>query len=155
MPKPLEGSTAPDFKLPTGGGDELSLRSLRGKKVVLYFYPRDNTSGCTREACSFQENLKSLTNEGAVVIGVSPDTPESHARFAEKFNLSFPLVSDEKKELSKLYDVWKKKNFMGKSYQGVVRSTFVIDEKGRIAKIFRNVKVNGHTEQVLQALKEI
>ncbi|MDH4069994.1 MAG: thioredoxin-dependent thiol peroxidase [Ignavibacteria bacterium] len=154
MPQQTEGALAPDFTLPTGEGKDLSLKSLRGKKVVLYFYPRDNTSGCTKEACSFQENLDRIRKAGAVVIGVSPDTSASHLRFAEKYNLTFPLISDEKKTLAKLYGVWKKKSFMGKTYLGVVRSTFVIDEKGRIMKIFNNVRVNGHTEEVLEVLEE-
>lgn len=154
MPKLVEGSVAPDFSLPTGTGEELSLKSLRGSMVILYFYPKDNTPGCTREACSFEENLARIQKAGAVVIGVSPDSPSSHARFAEKYNLSFPLISDEKKELAKLYGVWKKKTFMGRSYLGVVRTTFVIDRKGRIRKVFNNVRVDGHTDEVLESLSE-
>lgn len=146
-----EGMKAPDFVLP-GGDGEVSLKDFRGKKVVLYFYPRDNTPGCTREACSFEENLDRVKRQNAVVIGVSPDPVDSHQRFAQKFGLSFPLVSDEKKELAKRYGVWKQKTFMGRKFLGVVRSTFVIDETGRIARIFRNVKVDGHTEEVLKAV---
>jgi len=146
-----EGMKAPDFSLP-GGDGEVSLKDFRGKKVVLYFYPRDNTSGCTKEACSFEDNLARVKRQNAVVIGVSPDPVDSHQRFAEKFGLSFPVVSDEKKELAKKYGVWKQKTFMGRKYLGVVRSTFVIDETGRIAHIFRNVKVDGHTDEVLRAI---
>ncbi len=146
-----EGMKAPDFVLP-GRDGEVSLKDFRGKKVVLYFYPRDNTPGCTREACSFEENLDRVKRQNAVVIGVSPDPVDSHQRFAQKFGLSFPLVSDEKKELAKRYGVWKQKTFMGRKFLGVVRSTFVIDETGRIARIFRNVKVDGHTEEVLKAV---
>ncbi len=147
------GMRAPDFSLPDGNGRQLSLNDFRGKKVVLYFYPRDNTPGCTKEACSFQDQLASIKRQKAIVIGVSPDTPSSHQRFAEKFNLSFPLVSDEKKELAKLYGVWKQKTFMGRKFLGVVRSTFIIDEEGVISRVFRNVKVDGHTDEVLEALR--
>jgi peroxiredoxin Q/BCP len=145
------GMKAPDFSLP-GGEGEVTLKHFRGKKVVLYFYPRDNTPGCTREACSFQENLSHVKRLNAVVIGVSPDPVNSHKGFAQKLGLTFPLVADEKKELSKRYGVWKQKTFMGRKFLGVVRSTFVIDEEGRISHIFRNVRVNGHTDEVLEAL---
>jgi len=141
------GMRAPDFSFPGG-----KLKDLRGRQVVLYFYPKDNTSGCTKEACSFQENLSSIAKLKAVVIGVSPDTPTSHERFAEKFNLSFPLIADENKELARNYGVWKQKTFMGGKYLGVVRSTFIIDQEGKISHIFRNVRVDGHTEEVLKAL---
>ena len=146
------GMTAPDFTLPTGDGKELSLSSFRGKKVVLYFYPKDNTSGCTKEACSFQDHLSDIARRKAVVIGVSPDSPSSHEKFAAKFNLSFPLISDEKKVLSKRYGVWKEKTFMGRKYMGVVRSTFVIGTDGKISHVFKNVKVDGHTSEILEAL---
>jgi peroxiredoxin Q/BCP len=146
------GTVAPTFNLPTGDGGNLSLNDLRGKKVILYFYPKDNTSGCTREACSFQENIKAIRQRGAVVVGVSPDSPTSHARFAEKYELSFPLVSDTDKEIAKKYGVWKQKNFLGKKYMGVERTTFIIDEKGVVTHIFPRVKVEGHTEEILVAL---
>lgn len=146
------GMKAPDFTLPTGDGTQLSLSDFRGKKVVLYFYPKDMTSGCTKEACSFQENLSAIKNKGAVVIGVSPDSPESHQKFAAKYSLSFPLISDEKKEIIKKYGVWKQKTLYGKKYMGVERTTFIIDEDGVITHIFPKVKVDGHTAEVLQAL---
>jgi peroxiredoxin Q/BCP len=147
------GMKAPDFVLPGRGGREVALKDFRGKKVVLYFYPRDNTPGCTKEACSFQDSLSRLKRENAVVIGISPDSVGSHDRFAEKFGLSFPLVSDEKKDIARLYGVWKQKAFMGRKFLGVVRSTFIIDEDGRISHAFRNVKVDGHTDEVLRALQ--
>lgn len=146
------GIKAPEFSLPAGDGKNLSLSDFRGKKVVLFFYPKDMTSGCTKEACSFQEHLGALKRKGAVVIGVSADTPSSHEKFAAKYNLTFPLVSDEKKELVKKYGVWKEKSMYGKKYMGIERTTFVIDEKGFISHIFPKVKVEGHTEEILQAL---
>lgn len=146
------GAVAPDFRLPTGGGKEISLSDFRGKKVVLYFYPKDMTSGCTKEACAFQERLQAIKKKGAVVIGVSPDSPTSHEKFAEKYGLSFPLVSDENKTLARQYCVWKEKTLYGKKYMGVERTTFVISEQGIITHIFPKVKVEGHTEEVLQAL---
>ena len=148
------GTKAPDFTLPSGKGKELSLSDFKGKKVVLYFYPKDMTSGCTREACSFQENLGAVKKNGAVVIGVSTDTPASHQKFAAKYDLSFPLVSDEKRDLVKKYGVWKEKSMYGRKYMGIERTTFIIDEKGIISHIFRKVKVDGHTAEVLQVLAE-
>jgi peroxiredoxin Q/BCP len=155
MAQPTVGTTAPAFDLPTGDGKTLSLRDLRGKYIVLYFYPKDNTPGCTREACSFQENLKAIERSGAVVVGVSPDKPESHGRFAEKYNLTFPLVSDTDKDIVRKYGVWKQKNFLGKKFMGVERTTFIIDEKGTIVHVFPQVKVDGHTEEVLSVLNEL
>jgi peroxiredoxin Q/BCP len=146
------GTKAPDFILPTGDGKELSLSDFRGKKVVLYFYPKDMTSGCTMEACSFQENLGAVKKKGAVVVGVSTDSSTSHQKFAAKYELSFPLVSDEKKVLVKKYGVWKEKSMYGRKYMGIERTTFIINEKGIITHIFPKVKVDGHTAEVLQAL---
>lgn len=146
------GDEAPDFSLPTGDGSTLSLENLRGKKVVLYFYPKDNTSGCTKEACEFSEKSTALKRKGAVVVGVSADSASSHKKFAEKYDLSFPLVSDEKKQIIKSYGVWKKKSMYGREYMGIERTTFIIDEKGTIASIFPKVKVNGHVDEVLKAL---
>ncbi len=152
MAKLKVGDKAPGFSLPTGDGKRLSLKDLKGKKVVLYFYPKDNTSGCTREACSFQENLTRVRRKGAVVVGVSPDTEASHRKFSDKYDLTFDLASDEKKEIVKKYGVWKQKSLYGRKYFGVERTTFVIDEKGKIFHIFPNVKVDGHTEEVLSVL---
>ncbi len=146
------GSKAPDFTLPTGDGGELSLKELGGKNVVLYFYPKDNTSGCTKEACAFRDGIKVFRKKGAVVVGVSVDSPESHRKFSERFDLSFPLVSDEKKDLVKKYGVWKEKSMYGKKYMGIERTTFLIDGTGRITHIFTKVKVDGHAEEVLNAL---
>ena len=146
------GDRAPEFDLPTGDGKKLSLKDLKGKKVVLYFYPKDDTSGCTKEACSFQDNLKSIEKKGAVVIGVSPDGVDSHQKFAGKYKLTFPLVSDEKKEIIKKYGVWKEKSMYGKKYMGVERTTFIIDGKGMVSHIFPKVTVDGHTEEILAAL---
>ena len=146
------GEKAPDFSLPTGDGKVLSLKDFRGKKVVLYFYPKDGTPGCTREACSFEENLDAVRKKGAVVIGVSADTPDSHQKFAKKYGLSFPLVSDEKKNIVEAYGVWKQKSFMGRTYMGIERTTFVIDKEGKIQNMFEKVRVDGHTDQVLAAL---
>lgn len=146
------GDKAPDFSLPTGDGKEMSLKHLKGKKVVLYFYPKDDTSGCTKEACSFQENLGAIKRKGAVVVGVSTDGVTSHAKFASKYDLTFPLVSDEKKEIVTAYGVWKEKSMYGKKYMGTERTTFIIDERGRITHIFPKVKVDGHISEVLQSL---
>ena len=146
------GDKAPAFSLPSGDGTITSLKDFQGKKVVLYFYPKDNTSGCTKEACSFQENLSALKRKGAVLLGVSADGVSSHAKFAAKHELSFPLLSDEKKEILKAFGVWKEKSMYGKKYMGIERTTFVIDERGTIAHIFQKVKVEGHAKEVLNVL---
>ena len=149
------GDKAPEFDLPvTGGKMNLRLKDLRGKKVVLYFYPKDNTPGCTREACSFNEHLGSVQFSGAVVLGISADSLESHERFAGKFGLKFPLLSDSGKKVIKAYGAWKEKSLYGRKFMGIERTTFVIDEKGKIEAIFRKVKVNGHTEQVLESIRK-
>lgn len=152
MPTLNVGDTAPDFSLPAGDGKTLSLKEFRGKKVVLYFYPKDNTPGCTKEACSFRDDIRKFERKGAVIIGVSADRVESHRKFADKYDLPFSLVSDEKKSLINAYGVWKKKSLYGRTFLGIERSTFVIDEKGKIARIYRKVKVDGHSEEVLAAL---
>jgi len=146
------GDKAPAFSLPSGDGTTVTLKDFKGKKVVLYFYPKDNTSGCTKEACSFQENLSALKKKGAILLGVSADGVSSHARFSSKYDLSFPLLSDEKKEVLKAYGVWKEKSMYGRKYMGIERTTFVIDERGTIAHIFPKVKVEGHTKEVLDLL---
>jgi peroxiredoxin Q/BCP len=152
MARIVVGSAAPDFTLPAGDGTEVSLSGLRGNTVILYFYPKDNTSGCTREACDFQENLVRLRKKGVVVLGVSVDSVDSHRKFAGKYGLKFPLISDAKKELVKKYGVWKEKSLYGKKYMGVERTTFVIDGDGVIRHIFSKVKVDGHVEEVLGLL---
>ena len=146
------GGRAPDFTLPTGSGDRLSLKDLKGQKVILYFYPKDDTSGCTKEACSFRDNIKVIQKRGAVVIGASLDSVQSHQKFASKYDLPFALVSDEEKNLVKKYGVWKEKSMYGRKYMGIERTTFVIDEKGVITHIFRKVKVDGHAEEILALL---
>jgi thioredoxin-dependent peroxiredoxin len=146
------GSAAPNFRLLTGDGKEISLADLKEKKVVLYFYPKDSTSGCTKEACAFNDSLRVFEKKGVVVIGVSADTVSSHKKFADKYNLAFPLLSDEKKVMIKKYGVWKEKSMYGKKYMGIERTTFIIDEKGRIIKMFSKVKVDGHVEEVLALL---
>src|SRR5512138_182455 len=148
------GMKAPPFVLPTGDGRKLALKELKGKKVVLYFYPKDNTSGCTQEACDFRDSHAELAEAGAVVVGVSIDSPSSHASFAGKYQLPFPLVSDEEKKLVKSYGVWKKKSMYGRTYMGIARTTFLIDEKGMITHIFPKVSVNGHVKEILSALRE-
>ena len=147
-----EGDPAPDFRLPADDGRTYSLKEFRGKKVVLYFYPKDDTSGCTREACSFRDSLARVTSKGAVVLGVSKDDLDSHARFRKKYELTFPLLSDTDGKVLNAYGVWKEKSAYGKSFMGVERTTFIIDEKGRIAKVFLRVKVDGHVDEVLAAL---
>ncbi len=146
------GDRAPQFALPTSDGSTVSLGDLKGKKVVLYFYPKDDTPGCTREACSFQENTGKLRRKGAVVLGVSADSVESHGKFAAKYGLSFPLLSDATKEVCKAYGVWQEKTLYGRKFMGIVRTTVVIDEQGRVQHIFPKVKVDGHTEEVLAVL---
>ena len=146
------GSKAPDFTLPTGDGKEISLKDFRGKKVILYFYSKDDTSGCTKEACSFRDKISLVKKKGAVVIGISTDSAASHANFAEKYELPFPLGSDEKKEIVEKYGVWKEKSLYGKKYMGTERTTFIIDERGIITHILPKVKVDGHVEEVLGLL---
>ena len=146
------GQKAPDFSLPDGRGKLTSLTDFRGKKVILYFYPKDMTSGCTTEACSFRDNLSIVRKLGAVVVGVSADPIKLHQKFTETYKLDFPLLSDESKEMLKLYGVWKEKSFMGRKYMGIERTTFIIDEKGILQNIFEKVRVAGHTEEVLAVL---
>jgi len=146
------GDKAPAFDLPASDGTTLSLGKLRGKKVVLYFYPKDDTSGCTKEACSFRDNLSRVRKKGAEIIGISADPLKSHIKFSEKYALPFPLLSDESKEVIKAYGVWQEKSMYGRKYMGIVRTTFIIDERGTITHIFPKVTVDGHTDEVLQHL---
>ena len=147
-----EGDLAPDFTLQSTEGKEISLKAFRGKQVVLYFYPKDDTPGCTREACDFRDNLARVRAKGAVVFGISHDSLESHGRFKEKYDLPFTLLSDPEKKVTEAYGVYKQKSLYGKLFMGIERATFVIDKSGRIKKIFPKVKVEGHVEEVLQAL---
>lgn len=146
------GQLAPDFTLPDDAGAPVRLSSFRGKKVVLYFYPKDDTPGCTKEACAFRDGIAELKAKGAVVLGVSADSIESHRKFKAKYQLNFPLLSDEQKTVAYAYGVWKQKSMYGRTYMGIERTTFLIDEQGRIARIFPNVKVEGHGDDVLAAL---
>jgi peroxiredoxin Q/BCP len=147
-----EGDLAPDFTLPSSNGDKVKLSSLRGKSVVLYFYPQDDTSGCTKEACSFRDNLPKFDKLNATILGVSKDSLDSHHKFIQKYGLNFTLLSDEELKVHHLYGTWKEKNMYGKKYWGTERSTFVIGADGKIKKIFRRVKVDDHEKQVLDAL---
>lgn len=154
--KPLqEGDPAPAFDLPGAGGKQLSLSDFLGKKVALYFYPKDDTSGCTKEAIEFNSLKEKFARAGAVVIGMSPDSAAKHDKFRAKYELSLPLASDEDKETLAAYGVWVEKSMYGRKYMGVERSTFLIDKNGRIARIWRKVKVPGHAEEVLTATKEL
>ncbi|MDE3225950.1 MAG: thioredoxin-dependent thiol peroxidase [Nitrospirota bacterium] len=147
------GDRAPDFSLSDENGKTVSLKSLKGTPVVLYFYPKDDTPGCTKEACDFRDSQKRLQQTGAVVLGVSLDGAESHRKFIAKFDLPFSLLCDEDASVSKAYGVYKLKNMYGKKYWGIERSTFVIDGRGAIKALFRKVKVDGHVDEVLAALK--
>ena len=146
------GDKAPSFSLPDANGKTVSLKDFKGKKLVLYFYPKDDTSGCTKEACSFRDNLGRVRTKGAEIVGVSADSVKSHGKFAEKYDLPFTLLSDETKDMCNAYGVWQEKSFMGKKYMGIVRTTFIIDGKGIISHIFDKVKVDNHTEEVLENL---
>jgi peroxiredoxin Q/BCP len=147
-----EGTLAPDFTLPSDGGGEVTLSDYRGKKVVLYFYPKDNTSGCTTEACNFRDDYSEIIAAGAVVLGVSPDTVKSHDTFKLKFELPFALLSDPDHRVAEMYGAWGEKKMYGKTYMGILRSTFVIDEEGKIIKVFPKVKVKDHSQEVLAVL---
>ena len=146
------GDKAPDFSGIDHTGKSIALKEYRGKKVVLYFYPKDDTSGCTKEACDFRDNLARIKRKGAVVIGVSPDSEKSHDKFITKYDLTFPLIADSGKQILADYGVWKEKSMYGRKYMGVERTTVIIDEKGKIEKIFEKVKVPGHVEEVLASL---
>jgi len=144
------GDKAPDFSATDQHGNLISSESLKGKKVALYFYPKDNTPGCTAEACNLRDNFSELHNQGFVIIGVSPDPLKSHVSFTEKFDLPFSLLPDPDKKIIKDYGVWGPKKFMGRSYDGVHRTTFVIDESGLIEKVITKVDTKNHAAQILQ-----
>jgi peroxiredoxin Q/BCP len=147
-----EGKPAPDFQATTDSGERVKLSDFRGKPVVLYFYPKDDTPGCTREACGFRDAYSEFQERGAVVLGVSPDDEASHVRFKEKYELPFTLLADPEHAVAEQYGVWAEKNYAGKKYWGVKRSTFVIDASGNVSKVMHNVKPDGHPDQVLAAL---
>jgi peroxiredoxin Q/BCP len=146
------GDPAPEFIAPASGGATVSLKDLRGKPVILYFYPKDDTPGCTKEACGFRDAFEEFRKRGAVVLGVSPDSPKSHDKFTAKFTLPFALVSDTDHKIAEAYGVWGEKQFMGRKYQGVHRVTFLIGADGRLAAIWPEVKPETHAAQVLAAL---
>ncbi len=148
------GDAAPLFSLPTADGGTVSLKDLKGKTVVLYFYPKDDTPGCTKEACLFRDTYALLKKKGIVVVGVSRDSVTSHKKFTEKYDLPFPLASDAGQETIKAYGVWKQKSMFGKAYHGIERTTFVIDAKGKVSHIFPKVKVEGHVDEILGVLGE-
>jgi peroxiredoxin Q/BCP len=147
-----EGQEAPDFELTSDSGDRVRLSQFRGQPVVLYFYPKDDTPGCTTQACAIRDNYDDFQERGAVVLGVSPDDETSHVKFKQKHGLPFTLLADPEHEVSEQYGVWGERKYMGKTYMGVERSTFLIDPEGRLAKIMRRVKPDTHAELVLDAL---
>ena len=149
------GKPAPDFTMPTDGDGEIKLTDLKGKKVVLYFYPKDDTSGCTKEAIAFRDHLADFEGAGAVIVGVSKDPIKSHDKFKTKHELNFTLGSDEETGVAEAYEVWKEKNMYGRKYMGIERSTFLIDGDGVLRQEWRKVKVPGHVEEVLKAVQAL
>jgi thioredoxin-dependent peroxiredoxin len=152
MPLP-QGVSAPDFTLQDDTGQSRSLSDYRGQSLVLYFYPKDDTPGCTTEACNFRDDYSAYQQAGVTILGVSPDTPKSHAKFKAKFGLPFPLLADIDHKICELYGVWGRKKMIGREYDGVFRTTFIIDPQGNIARVFENVKPSEHSVEVLEALK--
>lgn len=149
------GQVAPDFSLPDQVGKTVSLSGCKGSPVVLYFYPKDDTPGCTKEACAFRDAFAEYRKRGATILGISPDDPASHARFVGKFNLPFTLLADAGHTVCEIYGVWKEKNMYGRKTMGVERSTFVIDADGVVRAVFARVKVDGHSDAVIQALDRL
>ena len=149
------GDRAPAFSLEDQSGKTVKLSDFKGKTVVLYFYPKDDTPGCTREACAFRDEHSMLQKAGAVVLGVSPDSGASHARFAGKYQLPFPLLADTDHAISEKYGAWGEKSLYGRKFMGITRSTFLIDASGKVARVWPKVKVDGHVDQVLEAIREI
>lgn len=147
-----QGDPAPDFTLPSDGGEDVTLSSFLGRKVVLYFYPKDDTPGCTVQACDFRDAASRLEGVDAVVLGVSPDSVSSHRKFRDKHGLNFPLLADEDRAVADAYGVWKRKKLYGRTFLGIERSTFLIDEQGRIAEIWRKVKPKGHADMLSELL---
>ncbi|HWL83056.1 MAG TPA: thioredoxin-dependent thiol peroxidase [Roseomonas sp.] len=150
-----EGAAAPDFTLPASGGRTVSLAAMKGKPLVLYFYPKADTSGCTKEACDFQEALPALQQAGLDVIGISPDPMGPIEKFAAKYNLTFPLASDAEKQAAGAYGTWVQKSMYGRTYMGMERSTFLIDREGKVARVWRKVKVPGHAKAVMDAARQL
>ncbi|HET8650780.1 MAG TPA: thioredoxin-dependent thiol peroxidase [Gemmatimonadales bacterium] len=152
---PAAGSKAPEFSLAADNDETIKLQDLKGRPVVLYFYPKDDTSGCTVEACEFRDNWKTVQKTGAVVLGVSPDDTASHRKFKDKFSLPFPLLADTDHKVAERYGVWGEKSMYGRKYQGILRTTFLIGPDGRIARVFEKVKPAGHAAEVLEAIQEL
>ena len=153
MPMPAAGAPAPDFTLPDQNGNPISLAQLAGKKVVVYFYPKDDTPGCTVEACGFRDDWSAIEKTGAVVLGISPDDDRSHQKFIAKYGLPFTLLSDVNHQVAEKYGAWGEKNNYGKTYMGILRSTFLVDESGKLARVWPKVSVQGHSQEVLAAIK--
>lgn len=148
--KLYEGDKAPDFKVNNQKGEPTSLADFKGKKVVLYFYPKDDTPGCTKEACNLRDNYNVMLKQGYAILGVSPDKEAKHQKFIEKYDLPFDLLADTEKEIAEAYGVWVEKNMYGRKYMGIARTTFVIDEKGVISEIIKKVDTKAHAEQILK-----
>ena len=148
------GIAAPNFTLKDENGNSRTLSDYKGKPVVLYFYPKDDTPGCTKEACNFRDDYSEYDRAGIIILGISPDSPESHAKFKQKHNLPFTLLADEEHKVCELYDTWGRKKSMGREYDGVFRTTFLIDSNGMVRKVFENVKPDGHSQEVLSALED-
>lgn len=148
-----EGDKAPDFTGIDQNENTISLSDYKGKKLILFFYPKDNTPGCTAEACNLRDNFEDLKAKGYELLGVSPDSAKKHQNFIKKHDLPFPLLADTEKEVLNTYEVWGEKQFMGKTYDGVHRTTFIIDEEGKIEKVFKKVKTKAHTEQILEEME--
>ncbi|MBI3275949.1 MAG: peroxiredoxin [Methylocystis sp.] len=155
VPLLQEGDLAPQFDLPGAGGARIALAFIKGKKVALYFYPKDDTPGCTAEAIAFNGLRDKFTHAGTAIVGISPDSPASHHKFCDKYALALPLAADERKDTLQAYGVWAEKSMYGRTYMGVERTTFLIGKDGRIARIWRKVKVPGHAEEVLAAAKAL
>jgi thioredoxin-dependent peroxiredoxin len=151
---PNVGQPAPDFSLPDANNNQVSLSELKGTPVILYFYPKDDTAGCTKEACSFRDYYSEIQNAGGQVYGASPDSPESHRDFIAKYDLNFPLLSDEEKSAAQAYGVWVERERNGQKSMGIARTTFAIDEEGKIAQVWENVSPDSHGEEILAWLKE-
>jgi peroxiredoxin Q/BCP len=148
------GQKAPDFSVQDDSGKTVKLSDLKGKKIVLYFYPKDDTPGCTKEACNFRDGIAAIKKAGAVVLGVSADSVASHKKFKDKYDLNFPLLADTDKKVIEAYDVWQEKSLYGRKYMGIVRATYIIGKDGKITHIFPKVKVAEHADEVLAALKD-
>ena len=152
---PEEGDKAPQFTLEANDGSKWKLSESKGNPVVIYFYPKDDTPGCTKEACAFRDQKLKFKKWGVQVVGISPDSQEDHEKFRKKYKLNFPLLVDREHKIAEKYGAWREKNMYGKKTMGIVRSTFLVDAKGRFAKIWRRVRVDGHDQEVLQAISEL